>query len=221
VTNFLHDDFELDFSAQKPKKARAPLWYYDDDVSQSYKNIVDIALQAFDEKLAFICRLKPGAKIKVKEWKLVAVALNEAAGLNSGYLRNKDRRDVKRTVDFISSLNSRLEVAFKARKAGNVRPSKTDKKAAFDSLAEKYRKLEQMRLSEYAKTAFEENMADRLAAQQHSYVSMFQENNWLREENAKLEEQVERLQGKLVEAYEEISRLKDQLRTKSQLKVVD
>jgi predicted nuclease with TOPRIM domain len=114
-----------------------------------------------------------------------------------------------------------LEAAIKARNLSNTRPSASDRKAAYASLMEKYRKLEQMKLSEYAKTAFEQNMADRLASQSYSQVSLFQKNNRLREDNARLEEHAERLQGKLVEAYEEISRLKDQLRTKSQLKVAD
>ncbi|MGK7661289.1 MULTISPECIES: hypothetical protein [unclassified Marinovum] len=215
------EEFDLDFSPRLPDKARPPLWYQDGDVAQSYKSIVDVALVSFEKKLTFIQGLKPGQKVKIKEWKLIAAALNKAAGLNEGHLRNKDRRDVRRTVEFIGSLNARLESAIKARNLSNTRPSAGDRKAAYAALLEKYRKLEQMKLSEYAKTAFEQNMADRLASQKHSYVSLFQKNNRLLEDNAKLEEHVERLQGKLVEAYEEISRLKDQLRTKSRIKVVD
>jgi len=221
MSDFEMEEFDLDFSPQLPNKAHPPLWYHDVDVAQSYKSIVDVAILSFDKKLAFIQGLKPGDKVKVKEWKLVAAALNKAAGLHEGHLRNKERRDVRRTIDFIGSLNARLEAAIAARKLSNSRPSASDRKAAYASLMEKYRKLEQMKLSEYAKTAFERNMADRLASQQHSYVSLFQKNNRLLEDNAKLEEHVERLQGKLVEAYEEISRLKDQLRTNSRLKVVD
>ena len=215
------EDFDLDFSPQLPDKARPPLWYYDADVAQSYKSIVDVALVAFEKKLAFTRGLKPGRTVKIKEWKLVAATLNKAAGLNEGHLRNKDRRDVLRTVEFIGSLNTRLEAAIKARSLSNARPSATERKAAYSALLEKYRKLEQIKLSEYAKAAFEQNMADRPASQNHSYVSLFQQNNRLLENNAKLDEDVERLQGKLVEAYEEISRLKDQLRTKFQMKVAE
>lgn len=221
MPDFGTEEFDLDFSPQLPDKARPPLWYHDADVAQSYKSIVDVALVSFEKKLAFIQGMKPGHKVKIKEWKLVAAVLNKAAGLNEGHLRNKDRRDVRRTVDFIGSLNARLEAGIKARSLSNARPSASDRKATYAALLEKYRKLEQMKLSEYAKTAFEQNMADRLASQNHSYVSLFQKNNRLLEDNAKLEEHVERLQGKLVEAYEEISRLKNQLRTKSQMKVVE
>lgn len=215
------EEFDLDFSPQLPNKSHPPLWYHDANVAQSYKRIVDVALQSFEEKLAFIQGLKPGEKVKIKKWKLVAASLNKAAGLNEGHLRNKDRPDVRRTVDFIASLNARLEAAINARKLSNTRPSASDRKAAYVSLKEKYRKLEQMKLSEYAKTAFEQNMADRLASQSHSYVSLFQKNNRLLEDNAKLEEHAERLQGKLIEAYGEIRSLKDQLRTKPNIKVVD
>lgn len=213
-------EFDLDFSSQQPDMARRPLWYYDANVAQSYKNIVDVALLAFEKNLAFIQGLKPGYKVKIKDWKLVASALNRSASLNEGYLRNKERRDVRRTIDFIGTLNVRLEAALRAQKSGNVRLSASDKKAAYAILHDKYRKLEQMKLSEYAKTAFELNMADRLEAQQHSYASLFQKNNQFLEENARLEEQVEGLQEKLGEAYQEISKLRDQLKTKSRLKVV-
>jgi hypothetical protein len=221
MPEFEMEEFDLDFSPQLPDKAHPPFWYHDVNVAQSYKRIVDIALQSFSEKLAFIHGLKPGVKVKIKEWKLVAASLNKAAGLNEGHLRNKDRPDVRRTADFIGLLNARLEAAIKARNLSNTRPSASDKKAAYASLMEKYRKLEQMKLPEYVKTAFEHNMADRLASQSHSQVSLFQKNNQLREDNARLEEHAERLQGKLVEAYEEISRLKNQLRTKSQMKVME
>ena len=215
------EEFELDFSPQQPDRASPPSWYNDPVVAQSYKSIVDEALLSFEKKLTFIQGLKPGEKVKIKEWKLVASTLNRAAGVNEGHLRNKDRRDVRRTVDFIGTLNARLEASIAARKAGNVRQSVSDRKAAYANLFDKHRKLEQMQLSEYAKTAFEKSMADRLASQQHSYVSLFQKNNNLVEENAQLEEQVERLQNKLGEAYEEVSRLRDQLKTKSQLRVTD
>ena len=220
MSDFGIEEFDLDFAPQQPDKARPPLWYHDADVAQSYKSIVDVALVSFAKKVDFIQGLKPRDNVKIKEWKLVTAALNKAAGLNEGHLRNKDRRDVRRTVDFIGSLNARLAAAIKARNLSNARPSASDRKAAVATLLEKYRKLEKMQLSEYAKMAFEQNMADRLASQQNSYVSLFQKNNRLLEDNAKLEEHVERLQGKLVDAYEEIGRLKDQLRTKSQLKVV-
>ncbi len=221
MVDFEIDGFDLDLEAKEPEKVSAPLWYYDDDVAQSYKDIVDVALRSFEKRLEFIHELKPGSKVKVKEWKLVAASLNAEAGLNPGYLRNKHRRDVKRTIDFVNLLNDRLEAAFKAQKSSNVRPTASDRKAAYALLLEKYRKLEQLRLSEFAKAAFENDMSSRLAAQQHSYASLFRKNNELLDDKARLEVQVERLQGKLVEAYEEISRLKDQLRTKSQLKVVD
>ena len=221
MSDFEEEKFDLDFSPQEPDKVRPPLWYHEADVAQSYKSIVDAALLAFERKLAFIQDLKPGDKVKIKQWKLVAAVLNKSAGLNEGHLRNKDRRDVRRTVDFIGTLNARLEAAIRAQKSGNVRPSASDRRAAYTTLLEKYRKLEQLQLSEYAKMAFEKNMADRLASQQHSYVSLFQKNNRLLEDNAKLEEHVERLQGLLAEAYEEISKLRDQLSTKPQLKVVD
>ncbi|MFG6562144.1 hypothetical protein [Sulfitobacter sp. 1A15299] len=221
MSDFEMEEFDLDFSPQMPDKARPPLWYHEADVAQSYKSIVDVALASFGEKLTFIHNLKPGDKVKIKEWKLVAADLNKAAGLHKGHLRNKDRPDVRRTIEFIVALNARLEAAIEARDLSNVRPSASDKKAAHAALIEKYRKLEQMKLAEFAKTAFDKNMADRLASQKHSYVSLFQKNNLLLEEKVKLEEHVEQLQGKLVEAYGEISRLNDQLRTKPQLKVVD
>lgn len=221
MVDFEIDGFDLDFEAKEPAKVSAPLWYYDDDVAQSYKDVVDVALRSFEKKLEFIHELKRGSKVKVKEWKLVAASLNAEAGLNPGYLRNKHRRDVKRTIDFVNLLNDRLEAAFKAQKSSNVRPTVSDRKAAYASLLEKYRKLEQLRLSEFAKAAFENDMSSRLAAQQDSYASLFRKNNELLDDKARLEVQVERLQGKLVEAYEEISRLKNQLRTKSQMKVVE
>ena len=221
MVDFEIDGFDLDLEAKEPEKVSGPLWYYDDDVAQSYKDIVDVALRSFEKKLEFIHELKSGSKVKVKEWKLVAASLNAEAGLNPGYLRNKHRRDVKRTIDFVNLLNDRLEAAFNAQKSSNVRPTVSDRKAAYASLLEKYRKLEQLRLSEFAKAAFENDMSSRLAAQQHSYASLFRKNNELLDDKARLEVQVERLQGKLIEAYEEISRLKDQLKTKSQMKVVD
>jgi len=221
MSDFDIEEFDLDFSPQEPEKVRPPLWYYDSDVAQTYKRIMDVALLAFEKKLQFIQRLKPGDKVKIKEWKLVAASINKDAELNEGYLRNRERRDVKRTIEFISALNARLEAAFRAQKSANVRPSVSDRKASFATLLKKYHRLERMQLAEYAKTAFEANMADRLAAQQHSYASLFQRNNRLGEDNAKLEEQVERLQEKLIEAYEEISRLRDQAKTRSQMKVVD
>lgn len=220
MSDFDFADFELDLSPREAEKASRPLWYHDHDVADSYKKIVDVALQGFEDKLKFIQGLKSADKVNIKDWKLVAATLNKEAGLNEGYLRNKNRRDVRRTVDFITTLNERLKATLDARKVANVRPSVSDRKAAYAELLKKFRRLEQMQLSEYAKTAFESNMAGRLAAQQHSYASLFRKNNDLVEENAKLEAHVELLQERLVEAYEEISKLKSQVKTKSDLKVV-
>lgn len=208
------------FSPKEPDRVHLPKWYHDNDVAQSYKAIVDEAMRAFEEKLAFIHGLKPGTKVKVKEWKLVAAKLNEAAGLRAGYLRNTDRPVVARTVEFIRSLNARLEAAFDAKPAENVRPTAGDLKSEVQALRAENRKLRSMQFGEYAKAALQKEVEDRLESNQHSQVTLFRKNERLEEENARLKGQIEELLEKLTEFDIEITRLKDQARTKSSLKVV-
>ena len=214
-------DFDLDFSPKEPDRVTRPEWYYEDDVAPSFKAIVDQAVEAFEEKLAFIHGLKPGTKVKVKDRKLVAAKLNEAAGLRAGYLRNTDRPDVARTVDFIRSLNARLEAAFDAKPAENIRPTASDLKSEVQALREKVRKLESIQFGEYAAKAFQEEMYHRLESNNHSQASLFRKNEALQEENAELRGQNEKLRKMLTAFNSEISRLRDQAKTKSNLKVVD
>lgn len=215
----LVDDFDLDFSPRDVASAKLPHWYYDDAVPRSFKDIAEVALRAFDEKLRFIQEMRPGLKVNIKRWKLVVASLNKDAGLNPGYLRNLKRPDVGRTVDFISSLNSRLEVAVSVQQARYSRRPKQDPTDEVRELRARFRKLEELKLADFAKAAFEHNMAHRLEATRHGYSDLLRENMRLREERVSMAFQIDGLTEKLVGAHQEINRLKAQLKSKGVLKV--